>query len=42
VQCPQDALRFRFADGRVVEPATVRTTRLNLLGRRSTPLEEPK
>jgi NAD-dependent dihydropyrimidine dehydrogenase PreA subunit len=35
VQCPEDALRFRFEDGRVVEPATVRSTRLNLLGRRS-------
>ncbi len=35
VQCPSDALRFRFADGRVVEPTTIRHTRLNLLGRRS-------
>jgi NAD-dependent dihydropyrimidine dehydrogenase PreA subunit len=35
VQCPDDALRFRFDDGRVVEPATVRRTRLNMLGRRS-------
>jgi NAD-dependent dihydropyrimidine dehydrogenase PreA subunit len=35
VQCPDDALRFRFSDGRVVEPATVRSTRMNLLGRRT-------
>jgi NAD-dependent dihydropyrimidine dehydrogenase PreA subunit len=35
VQCPEDVLRFHFPDGRVVEPATVRSTRLNLLGRRS-------
>jgi NAD-dependent dihydropyrimidine dehydrogenase PreA subunit len=35
VQCLEDVLRFRFADGRVVEPATVRSTRLNMLGRRS-------
>jgi NAD-dependent dihydropyrimidine dehydrogenase PreA subunit len=38
VQCPDDALRFRFSDGRVVEPATVRSTRLNLLGRRTVTL----
>lgn len=35
VQCPQDALRFRFDDGRVVEADTVRSTKLNLLGRRT-------
>lgn len=35
VQCPEDALRFRFNDGRVVEPATIRRTRLNLLGKRT-------
>jgi NAD-dependent dihydropyrimidine dehydrogenase PreA subunit len=35
VQCPSDALQFRFADGRVAEPATIRSTRLNLLGKRS-------
>jgi len=35
VQCPEDALRFRFADGRVVEPATIRSTRVNMLGRRT-------
>jgi NAD-dependent dihydropyrimidine dehydrogenase PreA subunit len=41
VQCPEDALRFRFDDGRVVEPATVRRTRLNMLGRRTVEVEEP-
>jgi len=35
VQCPSDALRFRLADGRVVEPATIRSTRLNMLGKRA-------
>ncbi len=35
VQCPEDALRFRRPDGRIVEPKTIRTTRLNLLGRRT-------
>ncbi len=35
VQCADDALRFRFEGGRVVEPSTVRTTRLNLLGKRA-------
>ncbi|HKI99794.1 MAG TPA: HgcAB-like fusion protein [bacterium] len=35
VQCPEDALRFRYDDGRIVEPATVRTTRMNMLGRRT-------
>jgi NAD-dependent dihydropyrimidine dehydrogenase PreA subunit len=38
VQCPDDALQFRFSDGRVVEPATVRSTRLNMLGRRTIPV----
>jgi NAD-dependent dihydropyrimidine dehydrogenase PreA subunit len=41
VQCPEDALRFRFSDGRVVEPGTVRSTRVNLLGRRAVPLAAP-
>jgi NAD-dependent dihydropyrimidine dehydrogenase PreA subunit len=36
VQCPTDALRFRFDDGRIVEPDTIRHTRLNLLGKRTT------
>ena len=40
VQCPDDALRFRFDDGRVVRPETVRSTRLNLLGRRSVSVRE--
>ncbi len=35
VQCPQDALRFRYADGGVAEAATIRTTRMNMLGRRT-------
>ena len=35
VQCPEDALRFRYGDGRVVEAATIRRTRMNMLGRRS-------
>jgi len=35
VQCPEDALYFTMPDGRVVEPTTVRSTRLNLLGQRS-------
>ncbi len=35
VQCPDDALRFHFEDGRIVEPSVVRTTRLNMLGRRT-------
>jgi NAD-dependent dihydropyrimidine dehydrogenase PreA subunit len=35
VQCPKDALRFRFSDGRVVEGPTVRSTNLNMLGRRT-------
>lgn len=39
VQCPDDALRFRLADDTVIEPATVRRTRLNMLGRRSVEVE---
>ena len=34
VQCPTDALRFRYDDGRVVEAPTIRRTRMNMLGRR--------
>ncbi len=34
VQCPEDALHFRFYDGRIVDAQTVRTTHLNMLGRR--------
>ncbi|MCA9541843.1 MAG: 4Fe-4S binding protein [Myxococcales bacterium] len=40
VQCPEDALRFRYADGRVVEAATIRKTRVNLLGKRSVQVRE--
>ncbi|MCA9609998.1 MAG: 4Fe-4S dicluster domain-containing protein [Myxococcales bacterium] len=40
VQCPSDALRFRFADGRVAEPETLRTTRMNMLGRRTVRVDE--
>jgi NAD-dependent dihydropyrimidine dehydrogenase PreA subunit len=35
VQCPADALYFLYPDGRAVEPGTVRSTRLNMLGRRT-------
>jgi len=35
VQCPEDALQLRYPDGRVVAPATIRRTRLNMLGRRT-------
>lgn len=35
VQCPTDALQFRYDDGRVLEPQTVRRTRLNLMGKRA-------
>lgn len=35
VQCPEDALFFTYPDGSIVEPATVRSTRLNLLGDRT-------
>lgn len=35
VQCPEDALRFRYDDGRVVEADSIRTTRMNMLGRRT-------
>jgi NAD-dependent dihydropyrimidine dehydrogenase PreA subunit len=40
VQCPEDALRFRYDDGRVVEPGTIRTTRMNMLGRRTVALRD--
>ena len=32
VQCPEDALRFRYDDDRVVEAATIRQTRMNMYG----------
>lgn len=35
VQCPSDALRFRYGDRRVVEATTIRSTRMNMLGRRT-------
>ena len=35
VQCPTDALRFRYDDGSVVEAPTIRRTRMNMVGRRS-------
>lgn len=42
VQCPEDALRFRFRDGRVAEPAVLRRTRLNMLGKRTIELHDPE
>ena len=41
VQCPEDALRFRYDDGRVVEAVTIRRTRMNMVGRRTVELREP-
>ena len=41
VQCPEDALRFRYDDDRVVEAATIRQTRMNMLGRRTVEMPEP-
>jgi NAD-dependent dihydropyrimidine dehydrogenase PreA subunit len=41
VQCPEDALQFRFEDGRTIDPQTVRTTRLNMLGRRAVSVSSP-
>ncbi|RMF10488.1 MAG: copper oxidase [Candidatus Neomarinimicrobiota bacterium] len=35
VQCPFDALRFRTPDGDTIEPETIRTYKLNLLGQRA-------
>lgn len=35
VQCPRDALRFRYENGKVVEAETIRSTRMNMLGRRT-------
>ncbi len=42
VQCPEDALRFRFPDGRVAEASVLRRTRLNLLGKRTVELRDPE
>jgi NAD-dependent dihydropyrimidine dehydrogenase PreA subunit len=39
VQCPEDALHFRYPDGRLVEAPTIRSTRLNMLGRRTIHLD---
>jgi NAD-dependent dihydropyrimidine dehydrogenase PreA subunit len=41
VQCPEDALRFRYDDGRVVEAPTIRRTRMNMVGRRTIEVREP-
>ncbi|MEZ4220334.1 MAG: 4Fe-4S binding protein [Polyangiaceae bacterium] len=38
VQCPEDALRFRYRDGSVVEAETIRRTRVNLMGKRAVQL----
>jgi NAD-dependent dihydropyrimidine dehydrogenase PreA subunit len=35
VQCPRDALRFEDADGKHIEPASIRRYKLNLLGKRT-------
>lgn len=35
VQCPRDALRFRYDSGGIVEASTIRKTRMNMLGRRT-------
>ncbi len=40
VQCPSDALRFRYGDGTVVEAPTIRSTRMNMVGRRTVRLPE--
>jgi NAD-dependent dihydropyrimidine dehydrogenase PreA subunit len=40
VQCPTDALFFRYEDGSIVKPEVIRRTRLNLLARRTIEVEE--
>lgn len=40
VQCPRDALRFRYDDGRVVEAPTIRKTRMNMVGKRTISVPE--
>ena len=40
VQCPTDALHFRYDDGSIVGPDVIRRTRLNLLARRTIEIEE--
>ncbi|MCG6954489.1 MAG: 4Fe-4S dicluster domain-containing protein [Gemmatimonadetes bacterium] len=40
VQCPESALRFRYADGSVVEAETIRRTRMNMVGKRTVPVPD--
>lgn len=40
VQCPRDALRFRYDDGRIAEAATIRRTRMNMVGKRTVVVPE--
>ena len=40
VQCPADALRFRYEDDRMVEAPVIRYTQMNMLGRRTVELRE--
>jgi NAD-dependent dihydropyrimidine dehydrogenase PreA subunit len=40
VQCPSDALHFRYPDGRIIPAAVVKRTRMNLLGRRTVEVRE--
>jgi NAD-dependent dihydropyrimidine dehydrogenase PreA subunit len=40
VQCPFDALHFRHPEGGVIPPATIRRTKLNLLGKRMVQTDE--
>lgn len=40
VQCPSDALRFRYDDGRIAEASIIRKTRMNMLGRRTIVVHE--
>jgi hypothetical protein len=42
VQCPRDALRFRYEDGRIVESAKIRRTRINMEGRRTVQLPKKR
>ena len=39
VQCPRDALRFRYDDGRIADASTIRRTRMNMLGRRTVSIQ---
>lgn len=40
VQCPRDALRFKYDDGRIAEASTIRKTRMNMLGRRTVSIRD--